>query len=166
MLFICCSSRNSLCVSKWVKMDHFFFYWSLITLWCCVSFCCKSRCISHMYTYIPSSWTPSPRPRPPPLGHHRALRWAPRVAQQPPTSHLAYTEQCCPPFVPPPPPPSVSTGFFSTSASLFLPWNRSICTIVLDSIYVPWYMIFVFLVLTYFTLYDRHMEHSNPALTF
>ena len=43
-------------------MDHFFFDWSLIAFWCCVSFCCKSRWISHMYTHIRSFLNSLPTP--------------------------------------------------------------------------------------------------------
>ena len=32
----------------------FFFYWSIVALHCCVSFCYTAKWISHAYTYIPS----------------------------------------------------------------------------------------------------------------
>ena len=47
------------------------------------------------------------------------------------------------------------------------PTNRFICTIFLDSIYMSEYLIFVFLFLTYFTLYDRQTLASStpPQMT-
>ena len=50
------------------------FYWSLIALRCCVSFCCTAMWISYLYTYIPSRLSLPPSPHPTPVGHHR--HWA------------------------------------------------------------------------------------------
>ena len=44
------------------------FYWCLMFSRCCVSFCCKAKCISYTYTCIPSFFG-----FPSHLGHHRAL---------------------------------------------------------------------------------------------
>ena len=54
--------------------SHFaFLNWSIITLQCCVGFCCIAQ-ISHKYTYIPSLLSLPSTTHPTPLGHHRALR--------------------------------------------------------------------------------------------
>ena len=45
--------------------------------------------ISCKYTYIPPSWASLPSPSP--LGHHRALSWAPCAIQQVPASSLFCT---------------------------------------------------------------------------
>ena len=50
-----------------------FFYWCVIALPCCVSFCCITAGMSCIYTYIPSFLGLPPTHTPSrPLGHHRA----------------------------------------------------------------------------------------------
>ena len=63
--------------------DIIFFYWNRIALCCCVSLCCTTLWIGHMYTYVTSlSMLPlNPPPFPPPLGHCRAPSWVPCVMQ-------------------------------------------------------------------------------------
>ena len=55
----------------------------------------------------------------------------------------------------------MSKSPFSMSVSLFLPANRLISTIFLDSIYMCSYTVFVFLFLAYFTLCDQLQVHSH-----
>ena len=67
-----------------------FFNWGVAALPCCVGFCYTTMWISYMYTHILSLLNFHPTP----LGHHRALSWAPCTIQQVPTSYLFYTWWC------------------------------------------------------------------------
>lgn len=86
----------------WPDTIFFFLIWGTVALHCSVSFCSTTKWISYTYTYIPNTfdlpplWPPSPLTHlwPTPLGHCRALRWAPWDAQQLLISSLFYTWQC------------------------------------------------------------------------
>ena len=109
----------------------------------------------------PPSWALlPPLPHPAPLGHHRALGWAPCIIQQLPTSYLFYTWSCvyvkatrsvCPTLSS----PFMCTSPFSTSMSLFLPckWVHQY-RFFRFQIHVLIYDI-IFLFLTYSTLQNR-----------
>ena len=114
----------------------------------------------YIYPHIPSLLSlpptlPIPLPRP-----SQSIKLISLCYAAAPTSHPFYIWQCIYvnptlslrpsfPFSP------MSSSWFSMSASLFLPGNQVHHTIFLDSTYVCQYMVFVFLFLTYFTLYDR-----------
>ena len=86
-----------------------------------------------------------------PLGYHRALSWASGVIQQLPTHSVDIYCLNSPPLH-----ATLCPKFCSLHLHCcFCPANRFISSIFLDSIYMHYYVIFVFLFLTYFTLYDR-----------
>ena len=105
--------------------------------------------------------SPSYPPYPTPLGGHEAPSY---VAA---SHYLFYIWQCiyvnatlslCPSLSFPLP---MSSSPFSTSVSLFLscPQVHQNQLFFLDSIYMRQHTVFVFLFLTYFTLYDRLQVH-------
>ena len=143
----------------------------IVALHCCVSFSCTAKWISlyqGIYAYIPSVLSLLLPPSHP-LGHHRALSWAPCAIQQLPTSYPFYIWYCiyvnsslpvhptfsftrCPQVC------SLCRHLYSCCA------NRFICTIFLDSAYMCIYTVFVFLFLTYFTLYASFSVHPHLYL--
>ena len=117
--------------------------------------------MNQLYTYLyllplePPSLRPPP-PHPTLLGHHQALSWAPYAVQQLPTCAThggVYISMLLSQFTPPSPSPTCP-HIHSPHLCLHCLVNRFISTIFLDSTYYTrWYTIFVFLFLTYFTLY-------------
>ena len=66
----------------------------MVTLQQYVIFCCATKWISYMYTYIPSLLDLPSTLHPTPLGDYRAWSWASCAIQQLPTSCLFYTWWC------------------------------------------------------------------------
>ena len=131
--------------------------------------------VNQLYVYIMSPYllplsSPSHTPYSTPLGRHKAQSWSPCAMRWLPTSYLFYIWQCIyvhdtlslRPSLPFPLP--MSSSPFSTAASLFLSCpqilqNHYFVCFFLDSIYMCQHTVFVFLFLTYFTLYDSLQVH-------
>ena len=102
--------------------------------------------ISYIYTFIPSLLASVP-----PTPHYRSLSWA-SCALWVPSSYLFYTRQCkCQSYSPNvshPLLPQLCPRVCSLCLHLYsCPGSWFSCTIFLDSTYMHWYMIFVFLLL-------------------
>jgi len=142
-----------ICCQYSLKIFLFIFNWLMIGLQYCFDFCHSSTWINHRCTYVPPSWVSLPPPAHPhpPLSHTANSHW------------LSIYICWCIYFY--------ATLSIYLALSLFFPtlvhksvlrvwvsiaalW-RFISTILLDSIYMCQYMIFVFFFLTYFTLYNR-----------
>ena len=140
----------------------FFFNWRVIALQNFVVFCHTSTRVSHRYTYASSFPDLPPISLPIPtfslsqspclisLSHITISHW------------LFYIWICKFPcyflHISHPLPPSLPLCPLVCSLCLFLhccPENKFISAIFLDSIYLHQHMIFIFLFLTYFTLYNR-----------
>ena len=128
--------------------------------------------IIYMYTYIPSLLSFPPNPPIPPLYIITEHKLSSLIRQQLLTSYFTvYVRQSYSPSLSHPSPPLLTSTCLSLRLCLsFCPANWLICTIFLDSIYMHWYTIFVFLFPAFFTLYDRlyiHPHHYKwPNLSF
>ena len=124
--------------------------------------------VNQLYVYLyPLPLGPPSHPHHPTyLGGHRAPSCTPRAIQQFPTSYLFYTWQCIYVKLNLPVCPTLPFPCCVHISALHLrlcscPTNSFICTIFLDFTYIHQYMIFVFLFLAYFTLYDRCQVHPH-----
>ena len=142
----------------------FFLNWGLLLYNLAVDSVEQYKSVIMLYIY-PLSLKPPSLLNPTPLAHHRAPGWAPCVTRQLAANCLFHT-WCCmyasatflnltdpflPPLCPLDPSQCLRLCFFSV--------NRFISSIFLDSISMCSYMMFVFLFLTYFTLYNRLYVH-------
>ena len=112
------------CPKQGRGLDSFSFYWHIIALRCCISFCCPRESAICVHN-VPSLWNLPPTP----LCHHRA----PSVPRELPVLYSRFPLAICftrgsvhmsiiiSQFVPPsPPPPHPLTRPFFPAASLFL----------------------------------------------
>ena len=134
-----CVQSLSWCGRAWIKTNDspistsgftatviFFFNWSVVAIQCHVGFCYTKKWIFYMYTYVRSLLGMPLIPHPTPLGHHKALSWAPyaysmlslavcfthSIVHMPiPISQLNPTHSTT----------TIFTCLFPTSVSLFLP---------------------------------------------
>ena len=107
----------------------------------------------------PPSWTSLPPPsHPPPLGHHRALSWAPCSTVGSLTHGSAHTS--IPTFQSTP--ISMTTYLFYMSVTLFLPANRFKGTIFLDYTYMCYSFWVTLLCMT--DSRSIHVSTNDPVL--
>ena len=145
-------------------------YWSIIASQYCVSFYCTTKQISHMHTYIPIS-PPSCVSLPPSLSplqviaKHRADHPV-LCGRFPPADYFTFGSVCMSVLL------SLQPSFPLSPCVLksilynyiFIPalqLGSSVPFFFLDSIYMCQHTVFVFLFLTYFTLYDRLQVHPS-----
>ena len=126
---------------KWI--GKFFFNWRITALQCCVGF---------YHTSAIHALSPEP------LGCYREAGWTPCARQQLPTSCLSYIWsrfRCYSCNLSHPLPPTLCAVCSLCLHLYSCPANRFTSTLFIDPIYMYYYMIFVFLFLTYLTLYNR-----------
>ena len=142
----------------WVNL--FIFYWRKVVLQYCVGFCQTATWIIYRCIYVPSFLNFCPMSHPFRLSQSTGLSSLHHIAN-PQWLYILYMVmymfQCytfnlsllsflhC---------VHKSVLYVCVSSHCFLA-NRFISTVFLDSIYVYWNTTFVFLFLTYFTLYNR-----------
>ena len=128
----------------------------------------ESAICIHISLYLLPLASPSHPPYPTPLGGHKALSLSPCAMRQFPTSYLFYIWQyICPyhsltsPQLTLPPPCVLKSILYVCIFIPLLPLasSESFFFFFLDSIYMCQHTVFVFLVLTYFTLSDRLQVH-------
>ena len=129
------------------RKGFFFFNWKIIILQYCDGFCHTSAWISHRHTTVPSFLNLPPHPTP--LGCHRALGSLHHTAN----SHwlsilhmIVYMFRCYSLKSSHSLPPLLWPKVCSLCLHLFCcPASRMISTIFLDSIYMCYYVMFLFL---------------------
>ena len=160
-------------ISHYIFLIHSFYYCfgDIIALQCCVSFCCVTAWIYCMYTCIPSLLSLNPIPHPAPLGHHRAwaelpVLYSSFLLASYYTHGSGYMSVLLSQSAAPSPSPVVSTVHCSLCLHLYLcPVNRFICNIFLDSTYMNWHIVFIFIFLIYLTLYDLWSDQYTQVLS-
>ena len=151
--------NSSLCLHIHI-VESSFIYWSIVALQCHAHFCCVTKWISYRYTYTPSPLRVPPTPSPsPPIwvtAEHRT-EFCVLYSGSSLDTHFTQLVYICRSRSPNSAHPTPSPGPHVHPLRLYsCPANRFICTIFLDSTNKHYYMMFIFLFLIYFTLYERH----------
>ena len=127
---------------SWTWLRKLTMHACIISLHYCVHFCCTTKWISYMYTYVPSFLNLSLTPHPTPLGHLE--NWAELLVLHssfPLAIHHTHGSVCASMMlsrlIPPSPSPPCPQVCSRRLCLYFCPANRFINTIFLDSIYMP-----------------------------
>ena len=121
------------------------FYWSIVDLYCCISFWCTAKWFSYtcIYIFFTFSFIMVYYRTLNTVGHWNSLLFIQN------NLHLLISNSLS---TPPPPHSSLATtGLFSASVSLFLFGRYVYLCYILDHTYKRYHMVFVFPFLTYFT---------------